>query len=64
MFPRRFLRADKFDVEKAYQRYTAACQMRDAVQLLQAYEDIEVEEFEKARVLVSGNFPSPRKDDG
>ena len=57
MFPRRFLRADKFDVEKAYQRYTAACQMRDAVQLLQAYGNIEVEDFEKARVLVSGNSP-------
>lgn len=53
MSTRRFLRADKNDVEKAYQRYTLACQMRDEVQLLQAYENIEVGEFEKARVLVS-----------
>ena len=57
MSTRRFLRADKFDIEKAYQRYTAACQMRDAVQLLQAYEDIEVKDFEKARVLVSKDRP-------
>ena len=57
MATRRFLRADKFDIEKAYQRYTAACQMRDAVQLLQAYESIEVEDFEKARVLVSKDRP-------
>ena len=64
MFIRRFWCADKFDVEKAYQRYTAACQMRDAVQLLQAYENIEVEEFEKARVLVSGNLPLSKRVDG
>ena len=61
MSSRRFLRADKYDVEKACQRYSLACQRRDTVQLLQAYENIEVEEFEKARVLVSKNLALPRK---
>ena len=61
MVTRRFLRADKYDVEKAYQRYSLACQMRDAIQLLQAYGNIEVEEFEKARVLVSKNLSFSRK---
>ena len=61
MSTRRFLRADRFDVEKSYQRYTAACQMRDAVQLLQTYENIEVEEFEKARLLVSKDLSYSEK---
>lgn len=34
--------------------------MRDAVQLLQAYENIEVEEFEKARVLVGKDLSLSR----
>lgn len=61
MSTRRFLRADKYEVEKAYQRYSLACQMRDAVQLLQAYKNIKVEDFEKARVLVSKDLPLSRK---
>ena len=61
MSTRRFLRADKYDVKNAYKRYSLACQMRDAIQLLQAYEKIEVEEFEKARVLVTKDLALFRK---
>ena len=35
--------------------------MRDAVKLLQAYENIEVEDFEKARVLVSKDLALSEK---
>ncbi len=53
MMFRRFLQADKFDVEKASARYREACEMREKTHLLELYESIATEDFEKARVLVS-----------
>lgn len=48
---RRFLRADKLDVDKAFARYQAACSTRNKLDLIKAYDAIDVPDFEKARIL-------------
>lgn len=48
---RRFLRADNLDVEKAFLRFQNAHTTRQRLKLPQAYDEIDVDDFEKARML-------------
>lgn len=49
---RRFLRARQFNVEEAFKQFNNACTVRNANELLSAYDTFEVKDYEHCRQLV------------
>ncbi len=56
-FDSRFLRARQFDVQGAYQQFSDTEKWRKEIGIDKLYDNVEVDEYEQARIVVSIGTP-------